>query len=70
MVARVAVGGARFTEMGVTVNCTPLLATPPTVTTTVAFPAAMAGTNTVMLVAFQIFAGAAVVPLNMTVLEP
>jgi hypothetical protein len=52
----------------VTVNATPLLASPPTVTTT--FPvAAPLGTATVMLVALQ-FVGVAVVPLKVTVLLP
>src|SRR6266850_1920430 len=54
----------------VTVKFTPLLATPPTVTTTVAFPAAIAGTCTVMLVALQLLAVPADVPLNVTVLAP
>lgn len=70
MVTREVVGGARVTEMGVTANCIPVLATPLTVTRTVTFPAGMAGTNTVMLVALQMFVGAAAVPLNVTVLEP
>jgi hypothetical protein len=52
----------------VTVNATPLLATPPTVTTT--FPlVAPLGTGTTMLVADQ-FVGAAFVVLNVTVLVP
>jgi len=52
----------------VTVNVTPLLATPDTVTTT--FPVvAPLGTGTTILVALQLV-GAAVVPLNVTVLEP
>ena len=52
----------------VTVNAKPLLAAPPTVTTT--FPlVAPAGTITPMLVADQLVA-AAVVPLNFTVLVP
>src|SRR5213594_4178173 len=52
----------------VTVKLTPLLATPPTVTTT--FPVvAPAGTGTTMLVALQLV-GAAAVPLNVTVLVP
>jgi hypothetical protein len=52
----------------VTVKLTPLLATPPTVTTT--FPVvAPAGTAAVMLVALQLV-GVAVVPLNFTVLVP
>jgi hypothetical protein len=52
----------------VTVKPTPLLATPPTVTTT--FPVvAPAGTAAVMLVALQL-AGVAAIPLNFTVLVP
>jgi hypothetical protein len=52
----------------VTVKPTPLLATPPTVTTT--FPVVVpAGTVTTMLVALQLVAVAAV-PLNVTVLVP
>jgi hypothetical protein len=52
----------------VTVNPTPLLATPPTVTTT--FPVvAPAGTGATMLVALQLV-GVAAVPLNFTVLVP
>ncbi len=52
----------------VTVKLLPLLATPPTVTTT--FPVvAPAGTGATMLVAFQLV-GVAVVPLNLTVLVP
>lgn len=51
----------------VTVKATPLLATPPTVTTT--YPGvAPAGTTTPMLVGPQLLAGAASVPLNVTVL--
>jgi len=51
-----------------TVKLTPLLATPPTVTTT--FPVvAPAGTGATMLVALQLV-GVAVVPLNFTVLVP
>jgi hypothetical protein len=50
------------------VKLTPLLATPPTVTTT--FPeVAPVGTVTVMLVALQLV-GVATVPLNVTVLVP
>jgi hypothetical protein len=53
---------------GMTVKFTPLLATPPTVTTT--FPVvAPAGTGATMLVALQLLA-AAVVPLNLIVLVP
>src|SRR5260370_4516766 len=52
----------------VTVKLTPLLATPPTVTTT--FPVvAPAGTGTTMLVALQLV-GVAVIPLNVAVLVP
>src|SRR5258708_25206203 len=47
---------------------TPLLAIPPTVTTTLPVVAPL-GTVTAMLVAFQ-FAGVALVPLNVTVLVP
>jgi hypothetical protein len=51
-----------------TVKFTPLLATPPTVTTT--FPVvAPAGTSTTMLVAVQLVAVTAI-PLNFTVLVP
>jgi hypothetical protein len=53
----------------VTVNGTTLLATPPTVTTT--FPVvAPAGTAITMLVALQLLAVPAPVPLNVTVLVP
>jgi len=52
----------------VTVNVGALLARPPTVTTTLPV-AAPAGTGTTMLVADQLV-GVAVVPLNVTVLEP
>jgi len=52
----------------VTVKLTPLLATPPTVTTT--FPVvAPTGTGATMLVALQLV-GVAVVPLNFIVLVP
>jgi hypothetical protein len=52
----------------VTVKLTPLLATPPTVTTT--FPVvAPVGTGTAMLVALQLV-GVPAVPLNVTVLVP
>jgi hypothetical protein len=51
-----------------TVKLTPLLATPPTVTTT--FPVvAPAGTGTTILVALQLV-GVAAIPLNLTVLAP
>ena len=52
----------------VTAKDTPLLATPPTVTTTLPVVAA-AGTGTTMLVADQLV-GVAAVPLNVTVLVP
>jgi hypothetical protein len=52
----------------VTVNSVPMLATPPTVTTTLPVVAAN-GTGTVMLVALQLV-GVASVPLNVTVLVP
>jgi len=52
----------------VTVKLLPLLATPPTVTTTVPVVAPV-GTGTTMLVALQVVAVAAV-PLNLTVLVP
>src|SRR5213082_3065612 len=51
-----------------TVKLTPLLATPPTVTTTLPV-VAPAGTGTTMLVAAQLV-GVAAVPLNVTVLVP
>ncbi len=52
----------------VTVKLTPLLATPPTVTTT--FPVvAPVGAGTTMLVALQLV-GVPAVPLNVTVLVP
>jgi len=63
--------GFRLVTLGagaVTVKLTPLLATPPTVTTT--FPVvAPAGTGTAMLVALQLV-GVAAMPLNFTVLVP
>jgi hypothetical protein len=52
----------------VTVNATGLLATPPTVTTTVPLVAPL-GTGTTMLVALQLV-GVAATPLNETVLAP
>jgi len=52
----------------VTVNVTPLLATPPTVTTTLPVVAPL-GTGTTMTVALQ-FVGVPAVPLNVTVLDP
>jgi hypothetical protein len=63
--------GFRLVMLGpgtVTVKLTPLLATPPTVTTTLPV-VAPAGTGTTMLVAPQLV-GAAAIPLNVTVLEP
>ena len=63
--------GFRFVMLGpgaVTVKLTPLLATPPTVTTTLPV-VAPAGTGTAMLVALQLV-GVAAVPLNFTVLVP
>src|SRR5205814_4854566 len=63
--------GLRLVMLGagtVTVKLTPLLATPPTVTTT--FPvAAPLGTGATILVALQLV-GVAAVPLNVTVLVP
>src|SRR5262249_6228826 len=62
--------GERLVMLGatVTVKLTPLLARPPTVTTTLPV-VAPDGTGTTMLVADQ-DVGVAVVPLNFTVLEP
>jgi len=60
--------GERFAIPSVTVKLTPLLAKPPTVTTT--FPVvAPTGTGTKMLVLLQLV-GVAVTPLNVTVLDP
>jgi len=60
--------GVKLVMLGATVKLTPLLATPPTVTTT--FPVvAPAGTGATMLVALQLV-GAAAVPLKVTVLVP
>src|SRR5579859_4388966 len=53
---------------GMTVKVTPLLATPPTVTTTGPV-VAPAGTETMIVVPLQ-FCGVAIVPLNVTVLDP
>jgi hypothetical protein len=62
------VDGLRLEMFGLTVNVTPLLATPPTVTTT--FPVVVpVGTGAVMLVALQAV-GVAVVPLKVNVLVP
>ena len=52
----------------VTANGTPLLASPPTVTTTLP-EVALAGTGTTILVALQLV-GDAAIPLNVTVLVP
>jgi hypothetical protein len=62
--------GDRFVMLGgtVTVKLTPLLARPPTVTTTLPVVAPV-GTATTMLVALQLL-GVAEVPLNVTVLVP
>ncbi len=64
--------GARLVTVGggaaVTVNATPLLTTPPTVTTTLPV-LAPAGTCALMLVADHVV-GAAVTPLKVTVLAP
>jgi hypothetical protein len=62
--------GDKLATFGITVNAAPLLATPPTVTTTVPLPAAAAaGTGAVMDVALQLI-GVAATPLNVTVLLP
>jgi hypothetical protein len=53
----------------VTVNSIPLLATPPTVTTTLPV-VALVGTAITIVVAFQVLAVPAAVPLNVTVLVP
>jgi len=62
--------GLRLVMLGVgsTVNVTPLLATPPTVTTTLPVVAPV-GTFATMLVALQLV-GVAAVPLNVSVLVP
>jgi hypothetical protein len=69
-VPTVAEAGLRLEMLGVgrTVNASPLLGAPPTVTTTLPLVAA-AGTGTTMLVALQLV-GVAAVPLNFTVLVP
>jgi hypothetical protein len=59
--------GFRLAICGVTEKLTPLLATPPTVTTTLPVVAAL-GTGTTMLVVLQLV-GVAEVPLNATVLD-
>jgi hypothetical protein len=62
--------GPRLAIPGVTVKLAPLLAKPPTVTTTLPEPSATAlGTGTTMLVLLQLV-GVAAVPLNVTVLVP
>src|SRR6266568_2512889 len=62
--------GLRLAMLGavVTVKATPLLPTPPTVTTTLPVVAPV-GTGTTMLVALQLV-GVAAMPLNVTVLDP
>ena len=60
--------GDRFVMFGTTMKFTPLLATPPTVTTTLPV-AAVDGTGTVIEPALQLV-GVAAVPLNITVLVP
>jgi hypothetical protein len=62
--------GLRVVILGpgeVTVNATPLLANPPTVTTMLPV-AAPFGTDTTMLESLQLVAGPAAIPLNVTVL--
>lgn len=54
--------------LGAMVNATPLLASPPTVTTTSPVVAPV-GTGAVMLELLQVL-GVEVVPLNVTVLDP
>ena len=61
--------GLKMAMVGATVKLTPLLATPPTVTTT--FPVfAPGGTKTTMLDALQLIGTDARVPLKATVLVP
>lgn len=60
--------GERLVMLGGTVNSTPLLAKPPTVSTTLPVVAAE-GTCTKMLVLLQLI-GVANTPLNVTVLVP
>lgn len=60
--------GDRLVMLGVTVKAAPLLARPPTLTTTLPVVAPL-GTGTTMLVALQLV-GVANVPLNVTVLLP
>ena len=61
-------GGDRLVMCGVTVKLTALLATPPTVTTTLPVVAPL-GTGTTMEAALQLV-GVAAVPLKVTVLLP
>ena len=61
--------GFRLVMFGVTAKLKPLLASPPTVTTTLPVRAA-AGTSTVMLVAVQVNAAPAEAPPKVTVLVP
>src|SRR5207248_3030505 len=61
-------GGVRLVIVGPTVKTRPLLARPPTVTTTVPVVVAT-GTGTTVLVALQLV-GDAAMPLNVTVLAP
>jgi len=62
--------GLMLVMPGVTAKLTPLLANPPTVTTTFPEPSArLLGTGTTMLVSLQLV-GVAAVPLNVTVLVP
>jgi len=68
LVLSAAVAGARLTEMGINVKFTPLLARPPTVTTTLPL-IAPAGTGTRIEFTLQ-NVGVARVPPNETVLEP
>ena len=60
--------GERPLMTGITVNLTPLLATPPTLTTTLPVMAAL-GTGATIEVALQLV-GVATTPLNLTVLVP
>lgn len=60
--------GDKLVMFGATAKLTPLLDSPPTVTTTLPVVAAP-GTGTTMLVAFQL-EGVAVIPLKVTVLDP
>ncbi len=60
--------GMTLTEIGVNVNCNPLLAIPATVKTTLPV-VAPTGTRTTMALTFQLV-GVAIVPLNETVLVP